>query len=536
MQSKHTVLTENSLPSIKPVDVPNKIIAVSAGIELYHLNSQHQISYFTVYSADTDQWLTYQLPALPDRESCPQAGTPLIMPSGTLYIAASGGIINRLTPMDDGNYKHSYIIIGETTEFIDNTLPAHLIAEGDKPVASPQIVTSATDKMGGTHTIEDRRVSFFQSFNDSKAPMIDQPPFNMLVKQGLQTQDEHEQLWTKQREGYPSLKKGMETLAQLSDDKKTDNNLFQLMTSKDGPAKEEKKVIWNKEANKLRTKAEIMTAVSKMHPGLQKTWGLLLEEKEGKCKFKPETMPYQKVKMAAIPGEPNTAVVCMMGRLFTLDDNTVSLTHLAVITPSTQRTADCTGIAALDANTFIISDMGLKETLNGPRTLRIVKSSGEQEETATNTLLTALAPLWRENQTPRIKSITASTSINGVTSLYIRTKHAGNDVIKADITYTSGKLEVLIAYPLPVSDTFNNEYLSAYDDKLLCGMETEDYMCQFNLFSRAQIKALEHTHINCYMTTPNMANTAPQHPASVAPHLPAFIPYTGHGLSGIAAI
>lgn len=109
----------------KDLSTAKHLVVVGHGVELRNLNNEHQLSTFMVYDQQNNRWDTFLLPRLAGgeqgnaflrpnelRESCPFVGTPTVLDDGTIYIAAAGGVLNRLSPVAGGGYEHSYAVLG----------------------------------------------------------------------------------------------------------------------------------------------------------------------------------------------------------------------------------------------------------------------------------------------------------------------------------------------------------------------------------------------------------------------------------------
>ncbi len=552
---------------------PNQVVAVSHGIELYNLYNDQQFSWFSVYNSEKQVWLTYLLPKINGgndgnfyldpgeiRESCAVNCTPTLNPDGTIYIGGAGGVLNRLKPDGQGGYQHSYVILSDGAPshdlvFEDNLSPVILLAEGDEPVVGSE------EEPVSLRIIDGREVDvkYFATYRGSKLPGYDKASFNMLVEQGLVTSAEHEKIWGKTKRkvlGRPtSLKDGMEELkSQMVDELKEhreevlESELMKDMLAKDGPSKEESIVIWERVKRKL-TERQLISAANQLKWGLGKEFKGHLHV-DGKYKPKMESLPLYKVQVTRIPGDNSQMIAGVMGNLYRINHETGQLTYIGKVKPEGERHVDNTALIALNSNTFVVGDMGVQETSNGPRTLKIVvdKYNGqvETDESKTLPLLISLSKAWAAggtpNTTPRIKSAYASQTncqshFEMCATLFVRTKHAGNDVVQVTLLLDNGQYMVSETQPLQLTDTYNNEYMAALGDSLLVGRETEDYSRTLNVYLRGNVDEYKDAHIVAYKTGLAAKKVkGVQQPEKVLPPLPAFIPFTGYGLDGIDAL
>ncbi len=560
---------------------PEQAVLVSHGTELYNLGKKRQINYFTVLDKTSNEWMSYQIPTIQsadnsEREGCAIVGTPYMHKDGTIYIAAAGGVLNRFTKDGDG-YRHEYAILnGKSTPFfIANNTSACLLAIGDKPVAEPLI----------QRNIDGAEVTrpFFQSYREQNPDynmLVEQGLITTAKRDAIWAKAKR-----KISRKVCSINMALEKVRQSSSEEAEVYRA--ALRSKDGPLKDEVLRIWERNNDEFKSangsqpvgeafdklvyglydqcylqtnpltekdQAEIIKAAdtAQMKAEIMAKKTRLFTPKPGR-KIYDERLPVFRGSVAEMPGDDNTLAVAVVGHLYRINHITGAIDyhgratsdHLAVPMICndglpTQETyvpdVDNRGLVALDDKTFILADMGIDEVVNGPRTLRVVADNGDGTVTInqklTDQLLDKLKPHWttngQENITPRVKAMVsvrerAIATVDAPVEIYLRTKHAGKDLLKVNVQMSNGELAVGEPEELKLSGSVNCEFFSIVGQTLLTGRETEDYV------RHGYLPSVKH-HVSAFKTgqTPET-----QQPANILPELPKWVFYTGHGYDGI---
>ncbi|CAM3490016.1 hypothetical protein [Parendozoicomonas haliclonae] len=571
----------------KPVDPPRKeepkvlpkatVVLASDGVELYNLGTRRQANFFSVYFPKENKWLSYHLPRLADgRDSCPITCNPYLHDDGTIYIGGAGGVLNRLSPNEDGgrivSYTHSYVVIDRNTigsqalNFTANNQTADLIAVQDELVKDVLVAREAGGEADGENSGESTERSLFESYREAS------PDFHMFVEQGLLSEGDRSKLWNKQKrtvldekaslnEAAALLQTKAQELAGAADAEQQLSALFQEIIRKDGPTKEEAKKIWerNNEFFGADNVEGVLAAAEKLMVGLSEEWKDNLytkpTEKKPKAKWKiyDERLPVYRVNVSEISDDPSQLIVSVMGHVFRMDHAGQFLSALGAIAMEGERRVDIRGLIALDQDTFLIGDMGEDEAFQGPKTLRVVsvnKDSGtlENHQAYTDALLAELSKDWQMEEgaqtTPRVKTLIASrecqkAGVGICATLYIRTKHSGNDrhgngidLLQAEMHIDNGVLTVAESRITSNADQKNQEYLAAAGDRLLVGLETEDYVRRFHIAHASEQQWLlkKTLRVDSYQTQNGVREYREN---DGLPALPVWVPFTGWGYQGI---
>ena len=386
-------------PNIE-LTAPAKVVAAGHGVELYNLGTDKQTSYFTIYSPERKQWLTYRIPMLSGgrdgsqylwademRDSCPIVCTPYLHEDGTIYIGGAGGVLNRLTPKNPREYTHSYLILDkehlggqQPLEFVESSMSAELIAMED---VSFKNITVARTSQGRTVYR-----SFFQSYNNRVVDLDSgrSQVFNMLLEQERLTQADLTKSWEKKKKTVlgveTSIQDGMEQLRlafaqreSSESERQNFENILADMIRKDGPMKSESVKIWERNSEmfgKGNTEG-VLEAAETLMPGLSEEWdGHLYTEDENKWKIYDERLPVYRVNVSEVPGNSDQLIVSVMGHVYRMSHSSGALNFIGAAPQEHSRRVDTRSLVVLDENTFIIGKMGAYEQINGPKTLRIL--------------------------------------------------------------------------------------------------------------------------------------------------------------------
>ncbi|CAM3490074.1 hypothetical protein [Parendozoicomonas haliclonae] len=551
---------------------PDMAVLVGHGTEFYNLGKERQVNFFTVYDKASEQWLSYQIPVitLPDGrklESCAVVGTPHIHVDGTIYIAAAGGVLNRFTKQVNGSYRHDYAIMDgrDYPEFVINAPAVTQLAVGDRPLQDPVVKRKVDD-------VEVTR-PFFQSYQEQSQD------YNMLVEQGLITAERRDAIWGKakrQVNGKPcSIKEALDNVRTLSDEEA--RVYMEGLLSKDGPLKDEVIRIWERNNDQFPASEgayPVADALEKLSLGLSEQCDLQAnalsdEDKsnpekvrkstrlytpESKWKIYDERLPVLRGAIAEVPGNADALAVSVAGHLYHIDHQSGSVTYrgkaysdhksVPMLMNDGQLSqdrysldVDTRGLVALNGTTFVVADMGIDETINGPRTLRVVTDNGDgtvtTNEKLTAQLLDKLKPHWitkgQENATPRVKAMFGGreryvATADAPVSLYLRTKHAGKDMVKVPVQLQGENLVVGDVEELKLSDSVNGEFFSVVGHTLITSRETEDYV------RTGYLPSVRH-HVSAFS---DMATDEVQPPRDMLPELPKWVFYTGYGFDGIS--
>ncbi len=559
-----------AIPKASIQSTPTQAVLVSNGTELYNLGQNRQLNYFTVLDQSSGEWLSYQIPSITladqkQRESCAIVGQPYLHTDGTIYIAAAGGVLNRFTPEGTG-YRHDYAIFDgrQTPTFTTNPQPATLLARGHEPVCDPLVMRSVDG-------VEQPR-PFFQSYREQRAD------FNMLVEQGLVSPEKQQAIWSRAKRPINGMPCSInDALAHIKTRPAPEAEVYRAgLLGKNGPLKDEVLRLWERNNDKFPAKegiTPVQQALEKLAPDLgsqchlqtnnatpEEQQSYIAMQKKGRLftgkgswKIYDERLAIRRGALCEIPDQPNQLGFAVAGQLYQIDHGTGTITALGTLPSDHQPVAmlandgtptgeqqipevDPRGLIALGNGHFLIGDMGLDETVNGARTLQIVKcvDSGTVSacEALTSQLLETLQNHWttenQPNKTPRVKSLIAGKErvIAGQpdqTTLYIRTKHASNDLLKVPVQFENGQLNVGMVEALQLSDTVNCEYFSVVGNTLIASRETEDYT------RTGYLPSVRH-HLESFAakTTSDV-----QKPQGILPELPRWQFYTGYGYGGI---
>ncbi|MGI9273744.1 MAG: hypothetical protein ACR2PT_02660 [Endozoicomonas sp.] len=538
-----------------------QMVVVGHGINMRNLNNGHQLSYFMVYDKEEGLWRSYLLPRLTGdeagndflrrhetRESLPIVGRPTLHRDGTIYIAAAGGVVNRLKPRKEGGFVHSYVILGagksaRDVYFTENASPVTLLAEDNEIKTNPRIKKFIDG-------VEIEQPFFHDYQNSLKA--VDES-FSMPIASGLITPRQMVSITDFVRKNtHYSITRGYTDLAALSDKPRTPEEemkreaIIAEMTRKDGPTKNWVVKIWDDDKNYLLSAGDLEASKKKscevaesLKPGLCQEWHTDTLEKDGKFFFKAERLPLHKTLVAEVPGDDNQMIVSIMGNLYRIDHQSDSVTHLGEVPAAGDRQVDCTGLLALDASTFLMSDMGHIERPEGD-TLRVISllenGSFEVNPSFTDALKKAHIGLRGPDKSnnPRVKSFYAARSPDAEPgesfTLFLRTKHLGPELVKIPVTYTVGQLSAEPAEALHLSDTYNTEYFTAVGSTLISTLETEDVYRMFHAYLLGHVTEFTIPQLGAFVIDTECGHS--QH-YKRALQLPAYLPYTRYGLDGI---
>ena len=537
-----------------------RMVVVGHGTNMRNLGNGHQLSYFMVYEQEEGQWRSYLLPKLAGgeagndflkkhevRESLPIVGRPKLHRDGTIYIGAAGGVVNRLTPGKEGGYVHSYVILdagksARNVHFTENATPVTLLAKGNEIITNP-MVKKVIDGV-------ERKQPFFQDYLKA---MDGNESFNMPTASGLITPQQMLSIneFVRKNTNY-SISRGYTDLAELSGKPRTPEEemereaIIAEMTRKDGPTKNWVVKIWDDDKNYLLSAGDLEDSKKKacevaesLKPGLCPEWHTDGMEKEGKFFFKAERLPLHKTLVVEVPDDDSQMIVSVMGNLYRIDHQYGSVTHLGEVPAAGDRQVDCTGLLALDANTFVMSDMGYTERPEGD-TLRVISlqenGSLEVNPSFTGVLKKAHIDLRGSDKpnNPRVKSFYAARSADSTTgeryTLFLRTKHLGPELVKIPVTYKDGDLSAEPAKALRLSDTYNTEYFTAVGNTLISTLETEDAYRMFHAYLLGHVAELAIPQLGAFVIDSDCEHR--QH-YKRALRLPEYLPYTRYGLDGI---
>ena len=598
---------------IPQTEVQQAVVA-GHGVELYNLQSDRQANIFSVYDKANHTWRSYYLPPVQKdetgrylqgsdfRESCAIACTPYIHQDGTIYIGGAGGVLNRLVPVQssgDGgveSYTHSYAIVTPDNlkdgklEFVTNRKKAHLLAEQDVQVGNVAVAR-------GTGRRSSDYRSIFHSYETYKY-VNSSSHFNMFEEQGLITREEMDAIWRGKKRnvsnaGKYTIRGGLDAFAEKFDafkalgsgfasqefDKlfgasKTVNDsvtditaFFEGMVVKDGPMKEESKIIWERNNlfyrndDKDAVLQKVSLAADRLMPGLSAEWADRMY-KNDEIDLKDERLPVYRVNISEIPENQSQLIISVMGHIFCLDHGQGEMRFVGSAPVEDVYRVDNRGLIVLDENTFVVGDMGHKKDNMGFNTLRVVvdktaetaedapgegtaEASVEKDEGLTQALLAGLSSVW-SSQSPRVKSLAVSrqcqTDGEGpCAALYLRTKHAGADVVRVEVRLNEGELTASGAQKLTLPGHVNNEFMTAFGNSLLFSHETEDYSHWFHVIHTLETEyginmgQLKNTELGLWDAKVEEPGRMQDRLLKRLPYLPEWVPFTGYGYDGIHA-
>ncbi len=559
------------------------IVLAGHGIELYNLGRNRQVNFFSVYDKNgpgkdgKGVWSSYHLPKLKDgSEACPIVCVPYMHKDGTIYIGGAGGVLSRLTPNYDtkgrvGSYSHSYALFDKTLmdsgtppNFVDNTKNAELMAIDNDLVEGIDI--NILRQVDGQ--LESRPL--FHAYSNK----LDD--FHMLEEQGLLTKDEKNKLWTKEKytidgkrysigqatKELATLAKELATLANKDRSQPSDsdgdleerfNKYVNGFRYKDGPAKVESIKIWERNNQHYKNNDYgALDAANDLMSDLSEEWENKLyiykeEKQKWKMKIYDERLPVYRVNISEIPGNKEQLIVSVMGHIFRLNHKSQSLSFIGSTPQGCSRRVDNRGLIAFDENTFLVGDMGTGDSSRCTESLRFVvdkkNDAIENSDELTGPLLEELSKEWGGNTSPRVKSMTAGyyncppAEGDVCATVSLRTKHAGNDIVQADIRIKDGVLTVNNKKTY-TAEYNNREYMSAVGKTLMFSLETEDFARIVHGLSPIKDRPEYRSYLSVETLTPTSTKDQGKGESvekNEIPPLPEWVPYTGWGYDGIFA-
>ena len=558
------------------LDAVQQIVAAGHGVEIYNVGKQQQISFFLSHRQhkghpDHQKWLSYYLPRLHNagkkknrylkagefRESCAIEGMPVIHPDGTIYIACAGGVLNKLTPHKTG-YRHDYWIIDGTDKLNRPLLPqtnsgrARRMAVDNQVVYQPAVWPVKSGKA-------QKSASWFEHFKNRQK----QSSYNLLRQKGIATSDEFHEAYSVKAKYGMTLDQGMQLLANGKYDhplvtppkfKLQSSDILGAMKEKDGPLKELAKLYWGRNKALITDIKDARKQADRLMPGLSRYWTdelLTKTDAEGRTTFKynAERLPVFKVRIARIPENNSEFFVSVLDHLYRLNHTTGKLVRIGKASQESSGVPDSTGLIALDNKTALISSMGTGDSDNTRSTLQVLRqthpaNAAQYAPELSAAVTESLAPLWNNKQQPRIKGMFAASDTRhsdicsrpGETSLFIRTKHAGNDLVHACIRNSGDNLMVLQRQALHLSSHYNVQYLAAAGNTLFRSPEPEDILRDQSMWQYGNLTEFKHDRIGTYKLTQSSKAATQQDAVPAFKALPDYLRYGAYGLNGIAVL
>lgn len=296
-------------------------------------------------------------------------------------------------------------------------------------------------------------------------------------------------------------------------------------------------------------KAKALDVAETLKPGLSEEWQTSLQKGKKGFDFSAETMPLHRTAVSTIPGKPGHLAVAVMGDIYELNEASGQFKHLGQVPKAGDRQVDCRGLIALDEKTFLMGDMGHTKE---PKvdTLRVVKlrddNTLEVDKVLTDQINSAHKDFRNpgvedgKEKRPRIKCIFASRSCEAVPgenmTFYMRTKHAGPDLVKFDLRYKDGVMTIGKASELSLSDTYNTEHFAVVGDTLISSYESEDAIRLFQSSLNGRCPQVVKPALGGFLVRPEDTGAKKDQAPKVAAELPGFIPYMGFCLDGVCSI
>ena len=567
-------------------ELPSKVVLAGPGVELYHLGKDRQFGLFTVYEKKNGQWKSFQLPKLSGgqsgncylkagetRESCAIVGQPYQHTDGTIYIGSAGGVLNKMVPDGRGSYVHFYALLknggedkGEMT-FVQNETNVTRLSIGDELCIDPLV--NRPNPLGDSAVDVSR--TFFQTcktyHEDRKLP----ENHSILVEQGQISEARRVTLWSdaskKVKGTKMSLAEAMKEANHLSGPER--DSFLKGLQQKDSPTRKEVVRIWERnndafpekvsvqkgdKTEEVNNSPAVLAAADQLKPGLSREWeGNLYDIKNRKPSWKiyDERLPIHRVNLSEMPDDSNQIMVSVMGSQYRLNHTSGTMNPVGTVAPEQGvRAVDVRGLVALGQNTFITGDMGERERVNGPKTIKVVVDKGNGDLVCdgpqSDMLAQKLQKFWTaqdqktaekgSTSTPRVKALFAGrrrvvSADETIVPLFIRTKHGGADLVEIDVTCDrNGNIKTVSdGYELNLSSTLNNEFMCMVGDTMLVGREIEDNV-------RAGCIPTVRHHMGIYQTGEQGRAVKDQVAQPVLPALPVWMTITGVGNTGVCAM